>query len=472
MSELFHRMDGCAGNSAIEASRMRSTASGRMLCRRRRSTIAALCAATASITVSSRFASAAFIWTYNPDGSTQNWSTAADWNGSNKPSPTGGSNSTAITIYNGTPTFPNTVSSALTINDDLGAGSPSTFILNSLSLGGKASGTNAANLSITLTGATMDFAGTTPTITLGAVVNASSNATLTYLVQNNILLSGTTLFTGTGNATSFTFSGVIDDAGAGYGITKTGTKIVILTGANTYTGTTNIGGGEINVSASDSGTAGPLGIGPIVFSGGSLQYSAANQYDYSSRFSTANGQAYSIDTNGQNVTYATALNSSGGSLTKQGLGQLTLSAANTYSGNTTLQGGTLEASVAGGLGTGMVTVQSSSSSSSYSPILKLDNVGGLGSSQTLVLTDNSAALAKANLNYSGTDTIFSLIHNGVTEPVGVYGTGGTAESWLTGTGSLTVTYAPEPGVAGLLVAGTLGLLRRRRRLGIARLSIS
>ena len=51
---------------------------------------------------------------------------------------------------------------------------------------------------------------------------------------------------------------------------------------------------------------------------GTLQYSAGNQTDYSGRFSTANNQAYNVDTNGQNVTFATKLTSSGGSLTKLG----------------------------------------------------------------------------------------------------------------------------------------------------------
>ena len=53
-------------------------------------------------------------------------------------------------------------------------------------------------------------------------------------------------------------------------------------------------------------------------------------YDYSPYFSNAAGRAYNVDTNGQNVTWATALTSSGGSLTKSGSGTLTLTAANTY----------------------------------------------------------------------------------------------------------------------------------------------
>ena len=39
---------------------------------------------------------------------------------------------------------------------------------------------------------------------------------------------------------------------------------------------------------------------------------SANLYDYSSRFSTAAGQQYNVDINGQNVTWAANLTSTGG----------------------------------------------------------------------------------------------------------------------------------------------------------------
>ena len=57
----------------------------------------------------------------------------------------------------------------------------------------------------------------------------------------------------------------------------------------------------------------------MVMSGGYLQYSPLNQYDYSNRFSTAANQCYNVDTNGQNVTWTAGLTSSGGSLSKIGI---------------------------------------------------------------------------------------------------------------------------------------------------------
>ena len=144
-----------------------------------------------------------------------------------------------------------------------------------------------------------------------------------------------------------------------------GAGATFSTCANTYTGTTYIDGGTLNVDhAETAGTSGPLGKssaanpGSIVFGGGTLQYSAANTNDYSGRFSTAANQPYSVDTNGQNVTWATALTSSGGSLTKIGAGTLDLTGAKTYTGGSTISGGTLQFGTASTVPTtGTITIQ-------------------------------------------------------------------------------------------------------------------
>jgi autotransporter-associated beta strand protein len=117
---------------------------------------------------------------------------------------------------------------------------------------------------------------------------------------------------------------------------------------------TTLTAGNLTVGSPETpGVSGPLGNSPatnpgsIVFRGGVLRYSAANNVDYTGRFSTAATQAFNVDTNGQNVTWANDLISSNGTLTKTGSGTLTLNGNNTYSGITTLGNGTLEVSSIG-----------------------------------------------------------------------------------------------------------------------------
>jgi uncharacterized protein with beta-barrel porin domain len=118
---------------------------------------------------------------------------------------------------------------------------------------------------------------------------------------------------------------------------KTGTSTWTLTGTTTAVTPWTINGGILSL-----GSTGALGTaGTISFTGGTLQYSASNTTDYSSRFSTAAGQTYHIDTNGQTVAFQTALTSIGGTFTKEGTGTLSFSGANTYSGATTINAGTL-----------------------------------------------------------------------------------------------------------------------------------
>ena len=216
------------------------------------------------------------------------------------------------------------------------------------------------------------------------------------------------------------FTGTIQNT---FTLTKAGTGTQTLSGTNTYTGGTTFGGGILNLgSASALGTAGTLS-----FTGGTLQYSASNQTDYSARFSAAASQAYQIDTNGQAVTFATGLTSTSGSLTKLGLGTLTLTGASTYTGATTVSNGTL--AIAAG--------------------------GSITSNVSNAAAFSNAGTVTGTLANSGTTT-----NNGVISgPVTV--SGGT----LTGSGStanLTVSggiFAPGNGTAGssMIVNGNLAL---------------
>jgi autotransporter-associated beta strand protein len=163
-------------------------------------------------------------------------------------------------------------------------------------------------------------------------VNGLDDTVLAGTIQSTV---GTlsTLIVGDNNTTS-SFRGTISNNTA---LRKIGSGTLTLSGNNSYTAGTTLTGGVFAL-----GSANAIGTtGTISFGGGTLQYSANNATDYSARFSNAASQQYSIDTNGRNVTLATALTSLGGSFTKLGSGTLTLSGSNTYNNGTTVSAGAL-----------------------------------------------------------------------------------------------------------------------------------
>ena len=250
--------------------------------------------------------------------------------------------------------------SGLTTIDDSASGTAGDFTYggtNALNLGSAAFNMNLGNgavRNITLNGNGLTLGAVTAGnahSAVGITVNGSGKTlNINSLVINSSGTNSSNKVTFDGSA-NVTVTGVVSQGpSTGGSLAYQGSGTLTLQGANTYVGSTTLTAGTVQVAATENaGTSGPLGkSGTINLNGGTLQYSSANTYDYSSRFSTAASQAYNIDTNGQNVTYATTLSSSGGTLTKSGLGKLTLSLGNTYTGATTINGGTLYLSGPGG----------------------------------------------------------------------------------------------------------------------------
>lgn len=189
-----------------------------------------------------------------------------------------------------------------------------------------------ANLGNQTTGAALNINGGTLQITSNVGLFNGSAGTNNRAV--NLGANGATFDT---NGNTLTIAGVVADLVSGNPatLTKNGTGSLVLSGSNTYTGSTILNAGTIQV-----GNAAALGVGgDISFAGGTLQYGSGITTDLSSRFRTTASQSYRIDTNGNEVTFATALTSSGATLDKSGTGNLTLTAGSTYSGNTTITGG-------------------------------------------------------------------------------------------------------------------------------------
>jgi autotransporter-associated beta strand protein len=121
-------------------------------------------------------------------------------------------------------------------------------------------------------------------------------------------------------------------------LAKSGSGTLVLGGANTYSAGTALNQGVLRFA---NGSL-PHGASSIHFYGGTLQWASGNSQDISAGIApVAAGQTAILDTNGNNLSFATGLSGSGG-LTKAGSGGLTLTGANSYDGVTTISAGSLQ----------------------------------------------------------------------------------------------------------------------------------
>ncbi|EFS9128700.1 autotransporter outer membrane beta-barrel domain-containing protein [Salmonella enterica] len=222
------------------------------------------------------------------------------------------------------------------------------------------------------------------------------------------------------SATLALSQGTLDNNVTGEGqIVKSGSDELMVTGDNTYSGGTTITGGTLTADHADS-----LGSGDI---------------DNSGVLKVGEGDL-------ENTL------SGSGSLVKTGTGELTLSGGNDYSGGTTIIGGTLTADHADSLGTGAVA------NSGVLQVGEGELENTLSGSGSLVKTGTGELTLSGDNSYSGGTTIIGgtltadhadSLGTGAVANSGVLQVGeGELENTLSGSGSLVKTGTGELTLSG------------------------
>lgn len=300
-------------------------------------------------------------FTFNGTGSTVEYAGTSSYTFLNSPTAyvnliiSGGSGSTKTLAAN------TTVSTALTVRagtelatGTFTLGTPTSVTMETL--GGGDGATISGSGAFTLGGnITVNYTGS------GAITTGAE-------ISNPVALGATRIVSvaddGTTTSIELTMSGVISGA---FGITKQGTGNLALTAANTYTGAVTISAGILSANtmanAASNSSLGTGGVTPAI----SIAAAATLRYIGSANSSTTRaitiGAASIIDQSGSGTltlaggitgaTNALVLTGSGtgfitsvigttsGTVTKRGTGIWQLSAANTYTGATTVSGGAL-----------------------------------------------------------------------------------------------------------------------------------
>jgi hypothetical protein len=178
---------------------------------------------------------------------------------------------------------------------------------------------------------------------------------------------------GGSNTDNNEIQGVIADNTASTGLVsliKANAGKWILSGNNTYTGTTTINAGTLQIG--NGGTTGALATASTITNNGTLVFNRSNTV------------AQGTDFSGLAITGT-------GALVQNGSGNLTLSAPNTYSGGTTLNTGTLNINNASAIGSGTLTINGGT----------LNNTSG----NAITLSTNNAQALNGDFAFIGTNDL-------------------------------------------------------------------
>ncbi len=244
------------------------------------------------------------------------------------------------------------------------------------------------------------------------ILNAENTYTGSTTISEGTLIATNVEALGTGNVTDnatleMNTGGDFDNAISGSGqVVKSGDETLTLSGANTYTGGTTISGGTLVASNVEA-----LGSGDVT-DNATLELNTGGDFD-------------------NNIGGT-------GSVVKSGDKTLTLSGANSYTGGTTISGGTLVASNVNALGSGDIdnyaSLQLNASGQFVTANLTThDNattaIGAGSALRANTLTQEANSTLAVHLTDSNSGAIVTADHANLGGTLDITGIGNVAKSW-------------------------------------------
>ncbi|HSI08339.1 MAG TPA: autotransporter-associated beta strand repeat-containing protein [Rariglobus sp.] len=304
--------------------------------------------------------------------------------------------------------------------------------------GGTTLGVNTGTVSISgisaLGTGPLTFDGGRLQITGTAMTNFGSLSLNTSTFRGSLLIADSTH--------SFTLGHSL--SGSGY-LSNSGPGTLVLTGTNTFTG-----GLYLNTGLVEFSTVANLGNGLVYLQGGGLRWAPGNTTDItaSPRLNrTIHAAGTKFDTNGNNVAFSNELDGAGG-VTKSGAGTLTLNAVNTYTGGTTVNGGTLAVARGGQVGAirGALTINAGAT-----VVTSAVNALGWGAGTKVdTLTINQGTLDHTAAGSHGLGIAYTLNGATLTSNGGVSSATAASHFAVDGASSFNVTGSTTSTIAGRL----------------------